>query len=100
MTRRAFSSPTGSGGRLAKHFSSRAASGGPRAGYFSWLAGAGGRPASLFTERAEPGGSSAVSGETRKVRGETEIFFSPHDERQAANQATLSRYSFSKHPRG
>jgi len=54
------------------HFSSHAGSGGQLAANFSWPAGAGERLASHFTGRVEPGGSSASSGETRKIRGETE----------------------------
>jgi hypothetical protein len=60
--------------------------------HFSCLAGAGGRLVSLFTGRVEPGGSSAVSGETRKVHGETESFLRA-SRRTAGGSAAARRAS-------
>jgi hypothetical protein len=71
------------------HFYWHAGSGGQLAAHFSWPAGARKRLASHFTGCVELGGSSVSSGETRKIRGETEDIL--RASRRTAGGSTAAR---------
>jgi hypothetical protein len=75
-------------------FSWRAGSGGQLATHFYWPAGAGERLASLFTGCVEPGGSSASSGETRKISGETENILCASQRTAGGSAAARSEVTF------